>query len=211
MYRDNEKRTGIYQTKGIRNLNSWQNSSLPQPPHSDISMFKTEEKISFIIPHNKGEPGDLNNCLILFYISLFIAALICSPISTSGELSFVNQMIIRIVLAIPLGSAMLYFLFSYLFSTFGYTQLDIDKDELCLIYSLFGFQRKIFIKTKNITEVDTTYDLIASTRSRIPLVITKCLIVEGTKYRKFSRYIKRVEKEWLIEEINSFLAQLSDR
>ena len=143
MYRANEKRTGIYQTKGVRNLNSWQNYSLRQPPHSDISMFKTEEKISFIIPHNKGEPGDLNNRLILFYIFLFIAALICSPISTSGELSFANQMIIRVVLAIPLA-------------------------------------------------------------------ITKCLIVEGTKYNKFGRYIKRFEKEWLIEEINSFIAQLSD-
>ena len=210
MYRANEKRTGIYQTKGVRNLNSWQNYSLRQPPHSNISMFKTEEKISFIIPHNKGEPGDLNNRLILFYISLFIAALICSPISTSGELSFANQMIIRIVLAIPLGSAMLYFLFSYLFSTFGYTQFNMDKGKFFLIYSLFGFQRKICRKTKNITEVNTTYDLIANTRSRIPLAITKCSIVEGTKCNKFGRYVKRVEKKWLIEEINSFLAQLSD-
>ncbi len=195
---------------GEKKINSWQNSALRQPPHSEISMSKTRNKISFIIPHNKGEPGDLNNRLILFYISLFLAALIFSPLSISGELSFANEMIIRIVLIIPLCSAMMYFLFNYLFSTFGYTELGIDKDEFFLIYGLFGFKRKIYRKTDNITEVKTTYDLIANTRNRIPLAITKCLIVEGTKYNKFGRYIKRVEKEWLIKEINKFLDQLID-
>jgi len=191
-------------------INSWQDFALRYPPYSEISIFKTRNKISFIIPHNKGEPKDFNNRLILFYILLFIAALIFSPLNTSGELSLTNEITIRIVLTIPLTSGISYFLFNYLFSNFGYTQLKIDKNKFLLIYGLFGSKRTIYKQTKNVTQIKTTHDLIAGTRTNTPLVLSKCLIVEGTKQKKFCRYIKRVEKECLVEEINNFLAILVD-
>ena len=195
--------------KGDKRINSWQKSPLRKPPHSKITVAKTRNQISFIIPHNKGEPGDLNNRLIIFYISLFIAALMTSPLSTSGELPFANEVAIRIVLAIPLCSLVFYFLFNYLFSTFGYTKVKIDKDNFYLVYGLFGFEHKINRKTINITEVKTNCELIANNKYSVPLVIAKCLIVEGTKCNKFGRYIKRIEKEWLIKEINYFLDTLA--
>ncbi len=75
---------------------------------------------------------------------------------------------------------------------------------------MFGFRRKVFGNTKDITEVKTSYNLIANTETEIHSVIAKCLIIEGIKHNKFGRYIKRVEKEWLIKEINKFLDQLID-
>ena len=186
-------------------LNSWQNSSLRKPAHSNIELTKTKNNLNIIIPHNKGEPGDLNNRLIIFYISLFLVALIFSPLSTSGEISKVSELTIRIILAIPLGIAELYFLFNYLYSNFGCTKVKIDLENFYLQYSLFGFSRQIIIKTQNIIKLKISYNLIVRKQSSIPISIARCGIIEGTKIKQFARYIKRIEKEWLVEEINSFL------
>jgi len=198
--------------KGDEKISNRQNSSLRQPPYSKIAVSKTKNKISFTIPHNKGEPGDLNNRLILFYISLFLSVLMIPSSSTPSGLTFTNDLIIRAIFAIPFGTALSYFLFNYLFSTFGTTKLEINRQNFCLTYSLFGLKRKTYGDTEKITKVEIgysflsgySYDEVYYARS----VVARCFIVQGTKGQQFGRYIKRVEKEWLIEEIDRFLDQL---
>ena len=191
--------------KGDVNLNSRRNPSLRKPAHSKIKISKTRDELNLFIPHNKGEPGDLNNRLIIFYISMFLTALVFPNSNISGDLSAINELTIRIILAIPLGIAELYFIFNYLYSNFGHTKLKIDRENFYLEYSLFGLKRKIFIKTIDIIKLKISYNFISRRPSSIPLAIAKCGIVEGTKIKQFGRYIKRIEKEWLIEEINNFL------
>ena len=53
--------------KGEKKIGIRQSYFLRQPSHSKIAMSKTKNKISFIIPHNKGEPRALNYRLIIFY------------------------------------------------------------------------------------------------------------------------------------------------
>ena len=195
--------------KGDVKLNSRRNLFLRKPAHSKIEILKTRDELNLFIPHNKGEPGDLNNRLILFYVSLFLIALIF-PNSNSGELSTVNELTIRIILAIPLGIAEFYFIFNYLYSNFGQTKLKIDRENFNVKYSLFGFSRQIVIKTIDIVKLQISYDFISRRPSSIPLAIAKCGIVEGTKIKQFGRYIKRIEKEWLIQEINNFLDKRID-
>ena len=195
--------------KGDVNFNS-RRLSPRKPAHSKIEISKTRNELNLFIPHNKGEPGDLNNRLIIFYISLFLAALIFPNSNISGDLSAVQELIIRIILAIPFTIAELYFLFNYLYSNFGHTELKIDRENLYLKYSLFGFSRKIIIKTIDIVKLKISYNLTSGDENSIPVAIAKCSIVEGTKIKHFGRYIKRIEKEWLIGEINNFLDTRTD-
>ena len=116
-----------------------------------------------------------------------------------------NDLAVRLVLAIPLAATILYFLFNYLFSTFGYTELKIDREKFNLSYILFGLKRQTSGETKDISEARISYYLVAGDEHSTPSAFARCLIVEGTKTKKFGRYIKRIEKEWLVEEINSFL------
>ena len=192
--------------KGEEKINNWQNDSLRKPAHSKIAITKTRNKINLNIPHNKKNSGDFNN-LLLFLSPLFLLVLILfSPSNSPSELS---TFIERIVLTIPLGIITLYFLFNYLYSIFGHTELEIEHQDFCLRYSLFGYKRQIRGKTANIAEVKFTYDILAGgiDNSFWTSVVGKCLIIEGTKNHQFGRYITRIEKEWLIKEINEFLGK----
>ena len=191
--------------KGDKRINTWQNYPLRKPAYSKITVDKAKDRINFVIPHNKGEQGEINNLLFFLYISLFILIITLSPFTSSSNLSITNELIVRTVLSIPLVIAGLYFLFNYLFSIFGHTKLEIDIENFYLTYILFGLQRTIVGETKNITEAKILHNLIPGGQYSIFSAIARCAIVEGTKVRQFGRYIKRVEKKWLVKEIMSFL------
>ncbi|MGK7894846.1 MAG: serine/threonine protein kinase [Xenococcus sp. (in: cyanobacteria)] len=181
--------------KGEEKINNWQNDSLRKPAHSKIAITKTRNKINLNIPHNKVNSGDFNN-LLLFLSPLFLLVLILfSPSNSPSELS---TFIERIVLTIPLGIITLYFLFNYLYSIFGHTELEINYQDFCLRYALFGCKRQIRGKTENIAEAKFTYDILAGgiDNSFWTSVVGKCLIIEVTKNHQFGRYITRIEKEW---------------
>ena len=199
--------------KGDELINNWQNYSLRKPAHSQIAITKTRNKINITIPHNKGEPEDFNNLLISLYPLFLVAAVLFLPSSSSNELSIINNLIERVIVTIPFGIITLYFLFNHLFSILGYTKLEIDCQNFCLKYGFFGYERQIRGKTENIAEVKLGYDFLSGypeeANSFSRCVVGKCLIVEGTKIHQFARYITRIEKEWLIKEIRSFLGQSS--
>ncbi|MEM6614016.1 MAG: hypothetical protein AAF652_17510, partial [Cyanobacteria bacterium P01_C01_bin.72] len=200
--------------KGDLKVTSRKNPPIRQPSFSKIAMSKTKNQISFTIPHNKGEPGDLNNRLILLYISLFLIALIFPSVNASSELSLSNDLIIRLILSIPVITAQSYFSFNYLFSTFGVTEVKIGQENFDLTYNLFGLKRKISGETKDITNAKIGYNILSGYSEEEQYgsrsVVARCFIVEGIRAKQFGRYIKRVEKEWLIEEINNFLGKLID-
>ncbi len=179
--------------KGDELINDWQNYSLRKPAHSRIAITKTRNKINITIPHNKGEPGDFNNLLISLYPLLLVTAILFLPSSSSNELSIINNLIERIIITIPLGIITLYFLFNYLFSILGYTELEIDCQNFCLQYGFFGYKRQIRGKTENIAEVKLGYDFLSGypeeANSFSRSVVGKCLIFEGTKIHQFGRYI----------------------
>ena len=195
--------------KGDVKIGGWRNSPLRKPAHSKITVDKTKDRINFVIPHNKGEPGEINNLLFFLYISLFILIITLSPFTSSSNLSITNELIVRTVLSIPLVIAGLYFLFNYLFSIFGHTKLEIDIENFYLTYILFGLQRTIVGETKNITEAKIVHNLIPGGQYSIFSAIARCAVVEGTKVRQFGRYIKRVEKKWIVEEIMTFYSWLN--
>ena len=192
--------------KGDEKINNWQNYSLRKPAHSKIELTKTRTKIDINIPHNKGEPGDFNNLWLFVYPLVIVSSVLFIPSNSSNELS---TLIERIIIGIPLGIITLYFLFNYLFSILGYTELEIDCQNFCLQYGLFGYKRQIQGKTENISEVKLNYDFLSNgsyaENSIFRSVVGQCLIFEGTKIHQFGRYITRIEKEWLIKEITAFL------
>lgn len=185
-----------------------QHSSLRQPAHSKISLTKTRTKLNATIPHNK-EPEELNSLVIIFYVTVFLGILLLSP---SSELSIITELKLRGILALPLCIADLYFLFDYLYSNFGKTNLEADSKCFKLIYSLFGMRRQIAIETADIIEAKLSHSFVRGDTQHISSsVVSSCFIVEGTKNHKFGRHTKRVEKEWLINEINDFLNKQFDR
>ena len=202
--------------KGEEKINNWQNNSLRKPAHSKITLTKTRNKININIPHNKAEQGDFNNLGFFGYFLLLLFSTMFIPSNSPSELS---TLIERMIIGIPLGIITLYFLFNYLYSILGHTELEIDHHDFCLRYGLFGYKHKICGRTENIAEVKFTYNVLAGGIDNSPnsfisfdsfwtsSVVGKCLIIEGTKNHQFGRYITRIEKKWLIKEINIFLGK----
>ena len=188
--------------KGDEKINNWQNYPLRKPAHSKITLTKTRNKINIHIPHHKGEPGDFNYLWLFLYPLLLVSSVLFVPSHSSNELSTVIE---RTIIGIPLGIITLYFLFNYLFSILGYTELEIDYQNFYLEYGLFGYKRQIRGKTEDISKVKLNYNFLSTENSIFRSVVGQCLIFEGTKILQFGRYITRIEKEWLIKEITAFL------
>ena len=96
-----------------------------------------------------------------------------------------------------------------LYSILGCTELEIDCQNFCIKYGLFGYKRQICGKTEDIAAVKFTYNTlsISADNSFDFSVVGKCLIVEGLKTHQFGRYVSQIEKKWLVKEIVAFLGK----
>ena len=147
--------------------------------------------------------------MFIFYLSLLLGATLLPSANTAQELPLAEALIVHVAVTTPIAISLSYFLFQYLFANFEVSKLKIDSEKFEIEYGLFGLERTVWGKTKDITKVEVAYKSLhgysQEASSDFFSVVAICLIVEGLKTRQFGRYIKRVEKEWLIEEINNFL------
>ena len=86
-----------------------------------------------------------------------------------------------------------------------------------MIKSLLFFKKTITSNTKDIEEIIIDYLYLTGYYSEEDSdrdinkvsVVARCLLIKEERKYQFCRYIKRIEKEWLIATINSFLEKQS--
>jgi serine/threonine protein kinase len=178
-----------------------------RPIGSRISFTKNHRKLIAEIPRLGWNYWDFYN---------FITALI-SLIASSVLFSFHRLTFISIFFWIfPLFSIiMLMFglnkLKDSIFKLLGRTQLEIDHQQFKVKWSLLGLFYQIQGKTKHIERVElNTFvrpedELVAKWKSETPQTTTACALIEGVRTHRFGSGLTILEKEWLLQEVASFL------
>ena len=84
---------------------------MPKPAYSRISISQLKEQLEFTIPHNKGEIGDINNGVFIFYLSLLLGATLLPSANTAQELPLAEALIVHVAVTTPIAISLSYFLF----------------------------------------------------------------------------------------------------
>ncbi len=98
-----------------------------------------------------------------------------------------------------------------IFRLTGHIHLEIDRQNFQLQWTLFSqlkwkllrqsYWRKGRTTDINWIELDTRYKANGEP-------VTACVIVEGARTHRFGKYLKSPQKEWLVQQVNSFLRAL---
>lgn len=178
-----------------------------RPIGSRITFTKNERKLVAEIPRLGWGYWDFHN---------FISALI-SLIAAYFLFSFYHFTFISIFFWIfPLFSIiMLMFglnkLKDTIFKLLGRTQLEIDRQTFKIKWSFLGLFYQVQGKTKYIERVElNTFvrpedELVAKWKNQTPQTTTACALIEGVRIHRFGSGLTPLEKEWLLQEVATFL------
>lgn len=178
-----------------------------RPIGSRITFSKTERKLVAKIPRLGWGYWDFYN---------FITALI-SLITSVVLFSFHHFTFISIFFWIfPLFSIIMMMfglnkLKDTIFKLLGRTQLEIDSQNFKIKWSFLGLFYQIQGKTKHIERVELNNfvhpedELVAKWRNETPQTTTACALIEGVRIHRFGSGLTPLEKEWLLQEVASFL------
>lgn len=98
-----------------------------------------------------------------------------------------------------------------MFKLLGRTQVEIDRQNFKIRWSVLGLFYQIQGKTKHIERVElNTFvhpedELAAKWKNENPQTSTACALIEGVRTHRFGSGLTVLEKEWLLQEIATFL------
>ncbi|HEY9299699.1 MAG TPA: hypothetical protein VIQ31_25715, partial [Phormidium sp.] len=98
-----------------------------------------------------------------------------------------------------------------IFKLLGRTQLEIDRKNFKVKWSFLGLFYQIQGKTKHIERVElNTFvrpeeEWIAKWKEKTPETTTACALIEGVRTHRFGSGLTPLEKEWLLQEVATFL------
>ncbi|MCL1474156.1 serine/threonine protein kinase [Argonema antarcticum] len=119
---------------------------------------------------------------------------------TAGALA-VGAYVFFPLLSIPFWIVGLGMLGGILFSVAGRTRLEIDRVKYFrLQWKLFWFSYEVKGKTADIDRIELSNNYEVNDKP-----VMACTLVEGLRTHRFGSWLAQSEKEWLVEEIASFL------
>jgi hypothetical protein len=89
--------------------------------------------------------------------------------------------------------------------------LEIDRKTFKVKWSFLGVFYQIQGKTKYIERVELNRfvrpedELVAKWKNEVPQITTACALIEGVRIHRFGSGLTALEKEWLLQEVASFL------
>lgn len=178
-----------------------------RPIGSRITFKKNERKLVAQIPRLGWGYWDFHNFIIA------LISLITSVVLFSFHQFTANSLFFWIF---PLFS-ILVFMFGLnklkdtMFKLLGRTQLEIDRQNFKIRWSILGLFYQIQGKTKHIERVElNTFvhpedELVAKWNNENPQTSTACALIEGVRTHRFGSGLTILEKEWLLQEIATFL------
>lgn len=178
-----------------------------RPIGSRITFSKTPNRLVAEIPRMGWGYWDVYN-----FISALILLVTSSFLFSFHRLAFINGFFWLFPLfAIMLGMFGLAKLKDTMFKLLGRTKLEIDRQNFRIKWSLLGVFYQVQGKTKNLDRVElNTFvrvddELAARWKNENPQTLTACALVEGVRTYRFGCWLTMLEKEWLAQEMASFL------
>lgn len=178
-----------------------------RPAGSRINFVKTSKRLVAEIPPKGWEYWDVAEfvfALIWFVVPFFLLSLFDPTFTHSISLFFTLYAILTWMIGmVKLKDA--------LFKLAGRTRLEISRHHFWLRWSLLGVFYQVQGKTKDIDRVEiNSYmrrqdEWLAILRNEIPQPVTVCSLVEGIRTHNLIFSLTKQEKEWLAEELATFL------
>ncbi|MFB2876996.1 serine/threonine protein kinase [Floridanema aerugineum] len=178
-----------------------------RPIGSRITFSKNERKLVAEIPRLGWGYWDFHNFIIALISLITSIVLFSFHQFTSISLFFwIFPLFSIIILMFGLNK-----LKDSIFKLLGRTQLEIDRKTFKVKWSFLGVFYQIQGKTKYIERVELNRfvrpedELVAKWKNEVPQITTACALIEGVRIHRFGSGLTALEKEWLLQEVASFL------
>ena len=185
---------------------------ITQPIGSRIAFRKTDQLLVIEIPRSGWNYLDICT-FVLTWICLYISFFF---------FSFSHLIAFNLFYGVFPLFAIILFMFAIaklkviLFKLLGMTKLEIDRKNFRLKWSLLGVFYQVQGATKNLERIEINHfvrpedELISKFKSEVfksdmPPSSTACALIEGIRIHRFGCWLTPVEKEWLSQEIATFL------
>jgi hypothetical protein len=168
------------------------NRSLIQPAGSKINLQKTDDRLIVDIPPITGNWFLIMNLIMplpLFFFSHFFMSSMLSTIETPLLIMIPMYLILYLIYVICFSAIIVP-------RSHARNYLKINREKFCL-------QKKYFGVTRTVVEGNTA-DL-----EECELVNSNFQLIEGVRTHRVLFMLTQIEKEWLMAEVNDFLAKLN--
>lgn len=178
-----------------------------KPARSRISLTKTPRQLVIEIPPQwwgYWDVGEFVIALTWLLTSSFLTSLI--RFSAINPVVWIFPLISIIFWMVGLAK-----LRDALFKLAGRTRLEINRQSFRLRWSLLGVFYLVQGRAQDIDQVGLNDfirredEWIAKLRNELPEAVTACTLVEGVRTHRFGSWLTQQEKEWLIQEVATFL------
>ncbi|NEP09244.1 MAG: serine/threonine protein kinase [Symploca sp. SIO2C1] len=184
-----------------------------QFPGSRITLTKSINQLVLDIPpigwQSKQQELLFGGAVISFLLALVVVFFFGSLISRSlFLLRLVLFARVTILFCVPV---ILWMFIKNIFRLTGHIHLEIDRQNFQLQWTLLSqlkwqllrqsYWRKGRTTDINWIELDTRYKANGEP-------VTACVIVEGARTHRFGKYLQSAPKEWLVQQVNTFLGEV---
>ncbi|XWK89201.1 MAG: serine/threonine-protein kinase [Phormidium sp.] len=186
-----------------------------RPIGSRITFSKNERKLVVEIPRFGWLDRDFASCtaglillILSYYLFITLVSLVYS-ITTFSSFLFLVFLLLLFLILLMFGFKTVK---NPIFKLLGRTQIEIDRENFKIKWSCLGVFYQVQGKTKHIERVELNCfirgedEMLAILlKEEQPQITTACALIEGVKIHRFGSELTILEKEWLLQEIATFL------
>ncbi|NER48046.1 MAG: serine/threonine protein kinase [Symploca sp. SIO1A3] len=182
-------------------------------PGSRITLSKNIDQLVLDIPPIGWQSQQQENLFRGAVISFVLAVVVILSFSSLASSSFALQQLlslagVTILFCVPV---ILWMFIKNIFRLTGHIYLEIDRQNFQLQWTLLSqlkwkllrqsYWRKGRTMDINWIELDTQHQANGK-------AITACIVVEGARTHRFGKWLTSAQKEWLVQQVNSFLEEV---
>jgi serine/threonine protein kinase len=186
-------------------------SHLKHPPHrppkgSKIICDWQETELHLKIPAAGWDWETFNSLLVAIFGNMISLTISFSLIATMFNRISIFLFLIILSTFIIINAGGIIFLFFFLWRILGTLEIMINKDIFIITRKIFNLQWEKIGETFNIKNVSVINDLNFQGRAGLYCVIE--YLGENYHWAKFGNGLTPVERDWLVNEIKSFITQV---
>ncbi len=166
-----------------------------KPSGSRIVITQARNRLAVTIPPGGLRADNLSLACVTIFWNLFVLFWTYLAITSGAPWIFP-------VFSIPFGLAGINILVGTCLRIASSNYLEIGPVSFRLQWRLFGLSWSVKGETQNIERIELNEDY---NLNKHPVMI--CTLVEGVRSHRFGYMLTELEKEWLVEKLNSFLGK----
>ncbi|MGB7415396.1 MAG: serine/threonine-protein kinase [Thermosynechococcaceae cyanobacterium] len=193
---------GLYNPEVV---NNFRNDLCTKPNGSKISFDIKADNILVIMPSNNRRKTDILAVVPALALLSFAYFVLFGDLGMQDVSSGYREILVRCFCSLPAAWVGLIVILRTFFGAFGFTSLNIKKDDFQLKWSLFFLSDSVSGKTPNISEIALSYEADSRKAEIGPPNSSRCVISDGDLKHYFGLFLSEQERKWLVREISTYL------